>query len=138
MQLDATDAAAFALAGNAYMTLRSAKTGSRYTYRIAKADDDDRWFVSTLAGPNNEADYVYIGMIGDDRRFRRTKASKMGDDALPVSAFRFFCEQTIASGRMPQSLEVYHEGRCGRCARKLTVPESIESGFGPECAKLAA
>jgi hypothetical protein len=30
--------------------------------------------------------------------------------------------------------EVYHEGRCGRCNRKLTVPESIETGLGPECA----
>jgi hypothetical protein len=28
---------------------------------------------------------------------------------------------------------VHHEGRCGRCGRTLTVPESIESGFGPEC-----
>jgi hypothetical protein len=31
---------------------------------------------------------------------------------------------------------VWHEGRCGRCGRKLTVPESIESGFGPECASI--
>jgi len=23
--------------------------------------------------------------------------------------------------------------RCGRCGRVLTVPESVESGFGPEC-----
>jgi len=29
----------------------------------------------------------------------------------------------------------YHEGRCGRCARRLTVPESIINGIGPECAK---
>ena len=32
-------------------------------------------------------------------------------------------------------LEVWHEGRCGRCNRALTVPESIASGIGPECAK---
>lgn len=31
--------------------------------------------------------------------------------------------------------EVWHEGRCGRCGRKLTVPESIETGIGPDCAK---
>jgi len=28
---------------------------------------------------------------------------------------------------------VFHEGACGRCGRTLTVPESIASGFGPEC-----
>ena len=32
----------------------------------------------------------------------------------------------------------WHEGRCGRCGRKLTVPESIEAGYGPECINLVA
>lgn len=31
-------------------------------------------------------------------------------------------------------LSYYHEGRCGRCRRKLTVPESIINGIGPVCA----
>jgi hypothetical protein len=35
---------------------------------------------------------------------------------------------------IPGMLEIWHEGRCGRCSRKLTVPESLKSGFGPECA----
>lgn len=33
-------------------------------------------------------------------------------------------------------VEVWHEGSCGRCGRKLTVPSSIETGLGPECAEL--
>jgi len=34
---------------------------------------------------------------------------------------------------------LHHEGKCGRCGRKLTVPLSIETGIGPECAsKMAA
>jgi hypothetical protein len=36
---------------------------------------------------------------------------------------------------LPESLEIWHEGSCLRCGRKLTVPESIESGYGPECIK---
>lgn len=32
-------------------------------------------------------------------------------------------------------VEVWHEGSCGRCGRKLTVPESIANGLGPECAE---
>jgi hypothetical protein len=35
---------------------------------------------------------------------------------------------------LPKGLKVHHEGRCCRCGRKLTVPESIETGLGPECA----
>jgi hypothetical protein len=30
-------------------------------------------------------------------------------------------------------MELWHEGRCGKCGRALTVPESIESGLGPVC-----
>ncbi|WP_373093047.1 DUF6011 domain-containing protein [Zhongshania sp.] len=26
-----------------------------------------------------------------------------------------------------------HAGKCGRCARKLTDPVSISTGFGPHC-----
>jgi hypothetical protein len=37
--------------------------------------------------------------------------------------------------KMP-NLEIWHEGRCGRCGRKLTVPESIHNGYGPECIHL--
>jgi hypothetical protein len=31
-------------------------------------------------------------------------------------------------------VEFWHEGKCCRCGRKLTVPASIASGIGPECA----
>ena len=40
----------------------------------------------------------------------------------------------INQGRMPLTLTVFHDGKCGRCGRKLTVPESIQSGLGPVCA----
>jgi hypothetical protein len=29
-----------------------------------------------------------------------------------------------------EQIKIYHEGKCARCGRPLTVPESIESGFG--------
>lgn len=32
-------------------------------------------------------------------------------------------------------LTIYHEGRCCKCGMPLTVPESIDSGIGPECKK---
>ena len=34
---------------------------------------------------------------------------------------------------LPPEIHFYHEGRCGKCGRKLTHPESIETGYGPEC-----
>lgn len=129
----------FALAGNATFTLSSKRTGARYTYRAsAPKDAADRFFLSLLTGPDNEADYTYIGMITPERRFTLTRASKMGMDAAPVRAAAYFCQQVLQEGRLPDALEVRHEGKCGRCGRKLTVPESVDSGIGPECAKVMA
>jgi hypothetical protein len=33
------------------------------------------------------------------------------------------------------NFEVWHEGKCGKCGRALTVPSSILTGIGPECSK---
>ena len=46
----------------------------------------------------------------------------------------WFYEKVIVDGKKPSDigLEVWHEGRCGKCGRKLIVPESIARGIGPE------
>lgn len=135
---DADCACEFCLAGNARITLQSAKTGARFTYRVRKAEDkDDLWFVSVLTGQNNESDYAYMGIIrGQDQAvaFRGTQKSRITSEAPSFKAFDYFVRQVLEARNMPEQLEVYHEGRCGRCGRVLTVPESIERGIGPECA----
>lgn len=148
---DPVAALTYILAGNAYVTLRSRATGTRYTYRVALAKktaeqaglwadertDLRRYFVSLLTGPENMDDYSYIGLVeqaGTNRpTFRLTKKSKMTRDSAPVKAVSWAVEK-LALGVLPDSLEVWHEGRCGRCGRPLTVPESIAAGIGPECA----
>jgi hypothetical protein len=133
---DPADIRRFVTAGRAVFTLSSMKTGARYTYRVSSCENrNDRFFVSTLTGPDNTRDFTYIGTM-DSFGFRTTKKSKMSDDALPVRAVRFFADQVLAGEKVPEtvSLEVRHEGRCGRCGRALTVPESIDRGIGPECA----
>jgi len=132
---DPTTIREFTTAGRALLTLQSAKTGNRYTYQVTRAKDvGDRFFVSLLSGPNNTSDYVYIGTM-DGTAFRTTKKSALTNDAQPVAAFRFLCERVLTNAAPPASLglEVRHEGRCGRCKRTLTVPESIDRGIGPEC-----
>lgn len=128
----------FALAGNAILTISSLKTGNRFTYRVRQATDKetkapiaDMYFVSLLNGPDNENDYCYLGMVRNGR-FTLTKASKGGETAPSVVAFKFFMSTPILHPQM----EIRHEGFCGRCGRKLTVPESIDAGIGPECIKM--
>lgn len=133
---DATEAIEFMLAGNAHLTLRSGKTGTRYTYRVKRAKDKPLWFVSTLYGSDNVSDYRYLGVIRD-HEFMFTQKSKQLMSSPQFIAFQWALRQLIERGEVPAQLEVWHEGRCGRCGRLLTVPESIASGIGPECAKRA-
>ena len=137
----ATDAKQYVLAGNARVTLQSQKTGVRYTYRVRKAEDNgrgDMWFVSLLTGADNESDYTYMGIIGQQGGFRTTAKSRYKSDSTPVLAFDYSL-RALTAGRMPPGVEVSHEGRCGRCGRALTVPSSVAAGIGPECAeKMAA
>lgn len=130
-QLEQGTEKSFALAGNAVLTLRSRKTGQRYTYRIRKHDTKDLWFVALLEGPDNVTDYKYLGVIEHDG-YRVTQKSYQ-PQAPSQKAFRYFWDFAGNDCTVPACLEVWHAGRCGRCARRLTVPESIASGFGPEC-----
>jgi hypothetical protein len=127
--------------GSATVTLESLKTGTRYTYKINQARDkesglpQDCFFVGLLCGPNNDSDYKYIGRIARSIFWAGRKYPKPGDiskDAPSVRAFDW-AWRALVRGSMPAQLAIWHEGKCGRCGRKLTVPSSVASGFGPEC-----
>src|SRR6266567_7186430 len=60
--LTAEAALIYILAGNAYFTVRSKKTGTRFTFRVAipkwaRKEDKDVYYVSLLSGPDNEHNY---------------------------------------------------------------------------------
>jgi hypothetical protein len=144
---------AFMLAGNATVTLRSVRTGTRYTFKIQKAKPSkdplkpkqpDTWFVNLLTGPNNEADYRYMGMIRNgvfnvaftykDRNSGLRKPTGFTVTTPSVVAFMWTLRK-LNEAATNFGVEIFHSGTCGRCGRKLTVPESIETGLGPECAE---
>lgn len=130
----------FLLAGNAHATFVSMKTGTRFTYRVTQADPrpgdslPPPHFVSVLTGPD---DYAYLGVIHGGKMYGHGKKSKVAPGATSAVAFSWLWKH-LSAGHLPPQCEVYHEGRCGRCARRLTTPESIELGIGPECEKKIA
>jgi Family of unknown function (DUF6011) len=130
----------FMLGGNATVTLVSLMTGTRFTYKVRESDDGGVWFVSLLTGPDNEADYRYLGRIAGESQifWQGRKNPKPGDVSAQASSSKAFAYtwNLLKHERLHGSLEIWHEGRCGRCNRKLTVPSSIASGFGPECVKM--
>ncbi len=127
----------FAFGGNARFTLVSKKTGDRKTFRISKAkDNDDTFFASLLTGPDNTADYTYLGFI---KKYTDDPASgllsgRKGNPNHPAFEALDWALYHLGQGNAPEQLEFWHEGRCARCARPLTDPVSIERGLGPECA----
>ena len=124
----------FILAGNARVTLVSKKSGARFTYRVRRPSPDKPWFVSVLTGSDNESDYSFLGTVFGDGHFKLSAKSKIGASAPSAVAWAWFAKVLVhPMPNLPDSIEVHHEGRCGRCGQALTVPESIESGFGPEC-----
>lgn len=121
----------FVLAGKSTFTIRNIKTGNRFTYYVQANHDRVVWFVKGLVGPN----YKYFGTIFSNG-FRQTKKSRITSNTTIVKAFNWFWKQLHLGKSLPAELEVYHEGMCGRCGRRLTVPESIDAGYGPICIKL--
>jgi hypothetical protein len=130
-------AKSFILAGKAIFTLVGAS--NRYTFKVQRKDASDRypesWFVSLLTGPENSSDYTYLGMLdASSGSVRLTRQSAYNDQTTPVKAIRWAFGLIWANKALPAPGQILHAGRCGRCGRLLTVPESIASGFGPECA----
>lgn len=123
----------FMIAGDAYVTLQSARTGVHYTYRVQVAPEGGTGpashFVSVLTGPDS---YTYLGCLYGSKTYRHGKRSPIGTDAPSAKAFAWTWVRLVA-GFMPRDLAVYHEGRCGRCSRRLTDPISISLGMGPTC-----
>lgn len=122
----------FVTAGRAVFTVSNDKH-EHYTYKVSKKKDQDLWFISLLTGPNNRNDYTYMGVLGDGVRI--TKKSKYTIDSKPVKVFNWALKVIAGAKALPNGYDIQHEGICGRCGRELTHPESISSGFGPECIK---
>jgi len=131
----------FVLAGNAYFTLLNTDTGNRLTFRVRQPNEDAPHFVSVLTGPENSSDYTFLGTIFDagteNARYFHGRRSRISRDAQSARVFNWFFTRLL-SGNLPESVEIWHEGRCGRCGRRLTVPESIATGFGPVCVNIGA
>lgn len=124
---------AFLLAGRAVFTVVNESTGRRFTFKV-KANDGDgpSHFVSVLTGSDNTSDYSYLGCLWDGQRFSHGSRSSIGRDALSARAFAWLFPRAL-QGDLPAPVRLFHEGRCGRCGRALTDPDSISSGFGPIC-----
>lgn len=144
----------FVLAGRAVFTIQipnsfredySEKHGTEvkphYTYKVSYKAASDRfgeaYFVQLLTGPDNTHSYSYLGMLDkNDGNVRFTAKSCRKEDDICASLIRRIMKKVWA-GEVEDiekvGFELHNEGKCGRCGRPLTTPESCTRGIGPEC-----
>jgi len=130
----------FLLAGKAIFTI-SNPSGDRYTFMVQRVEPKPgspypaTYFGKVLTGRDNTSDYTYLGIVitrPDDAL--ALKATAKSQVAKPFKVLEFVLRVLSGLQELPEGYTLQHEGRCGRCGRTLTVPSSIESGIGPECA----
>lgn len=126
----------FILAGNAIFTLKNTATGNRFTFKIRQPKASTPHFVSVLTGSDNTSDYTFLGTVFnayDSPKYYYGKRSTIGFDAQSAKTIAWFLGQLFNKKALPSSIEVWHAGKCGRCGRLLTDPQSIADGIGPIC-----
>jgi len=134
----------FVTGGQSIFTLANSTTGNRYTYKVSKKKHGDIFWVSLLNGSDNVKDYRFFGTLfptyylSNTYRFKHSRNGKIGHEAQSVVAWSWFLTRLQSGKGFPEGFQFWHEGRCGRCGRRLTVPSSLSVGFGPECEKKVA
>lgn len=129
----------FIRGGHGIFTADNGK-GEWFTYKVSTPKhliDPNRrpYFLSLLTGPDNTSDYTYMGMLDiREGTLRSTRASKVSENAKSWQVALWALD--VIYGRLPikHPYAIRHEGRCGCCGRRLTTPESLIRGIGPECA----
>lgn len=118
---------------NGCITIRSKATGEHRTVRIKTQSDDSNFFpgrrlVELLEGPDNESSYRAFGYLTAGPvgivLWRKHRDSKF---------YRWLALFLLDPDLFLDRVEVNFEGRCRRCNRKLTTPESVRLGIGPVC-----
>ena len=138
--IELNQALKFILAGKCEFVLYSTKINDKFEYKLTKKESKNKenefiYFLNTKV----DGEFKYAGVIWfDDKtnefRFGQGAKGQLEGNHLNIRSLLFVLNKLNLGGE-PQHCEVYHVGTCGRCGKKLTTPESILTGLGPECCK---
>ena len=135
----------FLLAGKAIFTVSNSK-GGHYTFKLRKIDSE----YPQGSGKISTAFFLHVKATGGTYPFRYVGLANSTTGAVKCTAKSEFVPgskeydvgqwalQTVIGGKLiPDGYDIEHAGRCGKCGKMLTDPESLERGIGPECWKTA-
>lgn len=112
----------------------SFRDGSYKTLRVQTQDLDadfmaGRTLLAYLSGASNDSDYTRFGHVDDQGSIHIWKKHLANESLREAVKVLIGSPQAAALAYAEQS------GCCARCGRTLTVPASLNMGYGPECAK---
>jgi len=123
----------FILAGNSYFTVVNEKTKNKLTFHVIRPKEKGPWFVWST---NKKGKYCFLGTIflGNTKLEYKFgwKKGRFTKDSIVNKSFEYLWKKML-SNSLSKSIIFYHEGKCGRCSKRLTDPKSIMRGFGPHC-----
>jgi hypothetical protein len=121
----------FVLAGRAIFTVSNDKN-EWYTFKAGKGDFV--YFVGLLTGPEHYQQFGRLNIHNPDSPEHQWQQPT----SSPARVFRWAIRRIWLQDSLPQGYKIEHAGKCGRCGRLLTTPESIEIGLGPKCRSLVS
>jgi hypothetical protein len=134
-QLLGDDIKRFVFGGNATFTVVNTDTNKWFTFKVRQPKgNDDVFFVSVLTGSDNSNSYSFLGTyFTESNSYRYSKKSSIGYSEQSSKVILWFFSKFIECEEKYPTVQVFHEGKCGSCGKKLTTPKSLKSGLGPIC-----
>jgi hypothetical protein len=128
---------------NGHYTIKSSKTGDHRTFKIHTQPEKSEFapgkrIVSLLTGSENDSDASYTGFAFIDDQGVHVWTKKRGEGLWETYADMLWslALDSVLSTWAAKGFTIMGEGRCIRCNRLLTTPDSVASGIGPVCAGL--
>ena len=125
------------LAGKAALTIKNPVTGQHVKLKMRQRRDRSTgkpspcYFLYVALLADGDLGYNYAGAyFSDSGRFKLGSNVKVGSRLDINSRFLIRC---ISKPENLKDTEIEHAGKCCKCGRPLTHPESIRTGLGPEC-----
>ena len=124
----------FLFAGDCWFTLQSKRTNRYFTYNIYKKGTSSIWFLK-VRDIKNTIYSGYIRKTGNGYKYFHGIDVPIGKGDIRIVAFMWFLEH-MNDKDILSKISIRHIGKCCKCGKALTDPQSINLGAGPYCAKI--
>ena len=127
----------FIFAGRSVFTLENSETGNYLTFKVKQVKKNykevpGQFAIECKTLGDKAHGYKFLGFVDlNERKFKK----RYWDSNFVGFKTWVWLLKNLERLEDFTKLAIYHEGRCCKCGMPLTVPESIDSGIGPDCKK---